>query len=310
LQGVPEAVQVGRITVVAWPAQRARAIALAELADQPTSWPGLGRRDPGPLRLIIAPAERLAALSRGRLPPWGAGLAYPSARTILLRADSPDLVATLRHELAHLALHQAVTVRLPLWFDEGYATWASGQWDVFDRLSINLAVARGEIPTLRELDAALRGSRVTADAAYALAASAALEVARRNPTGTLDPLLAHLEQGDGFEQALLATTGMDADRFEESWRRSVRTRFGLFTWLAATGFWFTVSGFVVLAYLLRRHRDEPRRVALDTDWEVPDWEVGEDVPTEGFGASTGQDTTPEPLSAEGSRAVDREGPEG
>lgn len=294
---------------MAWPAQRASAIALAELADQPTSWPGLGRRDPGPLRLIIAPADRLEALSRGRLPPWGAGLAYPSARTILLRADSPDLVATLRHELAHLALHQAVTVRVPLWFDEGYATWASGQWDVFDRLSINLAVARGEIPTLRQLDAALRGSRVTADAAYALAASAALELARRNPAGTLDPLLAHLEAGVGFEQAVLATTGMDADRFEEAWRRSVRTRFGLFTWLAATGFWFTVSGFVVLAYLLRRHRDRPRRVALDTGWEVPGWEGEEEVPSDGPDASTGQDIKAEQLSVEGSPAVDRERPD-
>jgi hypothetical protein len=302
-------VQVGRITVVAWPAGRARAIALAELADQPTSWPGLGRRDPGPLRLIIAPADRLEALSRGRLPPWGAGLAYPSARTILLRADSPDLVATLRHELAHLALHQAVSVRLPLWFDEGYATWASGQWDVFDRLSINLAVARGEVPTLRELDAALRASRVTADAAYALAASAALELARRNPTGTLDPLLARLERGMGFDEALLATTGMDAERFEDAWRRSVRTRFGLFTWLAATGFWFTVSGFVVLGYLLRRRRDRPRRVALDTGWEVPDWEAGGDVPPDGAQASTGQDIRPDPLSAEEGTAVDRDGPD-
>lgn len=301
--------QVGRITVVAWPAERARAIALAELADQPTSWPGLGRRDPGPLRLIIAPADRLDALSRGRLPPWGAGLAYPSARTILLRADSPDLLATLRHELAHLALHQAVTVRLPLWFDEGYATWASGQWDVFDRLSINLAVARGEIPTLRELDAALRGSRVTVDAAYALAASAALELARRNPTGTLDPLLARLEQDTGFDEALLATTGMDTDRFEEVWRRTVRTRFGLFTWLAATGFWFTVSGFVVLGFLLRRRRDRPRRVALDTGWEVPDWETAEHEPADGFQASPRQDTGAEPLSADGSPAVDRDGPD-
>jgi peptidase MA superfamily protein len=218
-------------------------------------------------------------------------------------------VETLRHELAHLALHQAVTVRLPLWFDEGYATWASGQWDVFDRLSINLAVARGEIPTLRELDAALRGSRVTADAAYALAASAALELARRNPTGTLDPLLAQLERGTGFDEALLATTGMDAERFEDAWRRSVRTRFGLFTWLAATGFWFTVSGFVVLGYLLRRRRDRPRRVALDAGWEVPDWEAASEGPSGDVQASTGQDSRPELLSAEEGIAVDRKAPE-
>jgi hypothetical protein len=102
---------------------------------------------------------------------------------------------------------------------------------------------------------------------------------------------------------------MDTDRFEEVWRRTVRTRFGLFTWLAATGFWFTVSGFVVLGFLLRRRRDRPRRVALDTGWEVPDWETADLEPADGNQASPGQDTGAEPLSADGSPAVDRDGPD-
>ena len=91
---------------------------------------------------------------------------------MLLRADLDDVYRTLRHELAHLALHEAIDVRVPLWFDEGYAAWAAGEWERLGGLELNLAVVRGAVPDLPGLDGALRGSASTADAAYALAASA------------------------------------------------------------------------------------------------------------------------------------------
>ena len=245
------------------------AAGLAELADQPATWPGLGRRDLGELRLVVThDSQSFREFTRGRLPGWGAGAAFPGGRTIVLRADAGDVLGTLRHELAHLALHQAVRGRVPLWFDEGYATVASGQWDLFDRLGVNLAVARGATPGLRELDGALRTSQMSADAAYALAATAVLELARRNPTGTLGPLFERLEAGTGFDDAVLATTGLTLDRFDELWRRGVRLRFGLVTWMLGTGLWIAMAGLLALAYEARRRRDRPRRAALDVGWVV------------------------------------------
>ena len=144
---------------MAWPAQRAVARELALVAGRSAEWPGLGRRDPGPLRLIVVPNGRLLdSLTGGRAPEWGAAVAVPGARTILLRADQDDLLRTLRHELAHLALHEAVPVRVPLWFDEGYAAWAAGEWERLGGLELNLAVVRGAVPSLTGLDGALRGS--------------------------------------------------------------------------------------------------------------------------------------------------------
>jgi len=148
----------------------------------------------------------LDSLTSGRAPAWGAAIAEPGERAILLRADQDDLTGTLRHELAHLALHEAVRVRVPLWFDEGYAAWGAGEWERFGGLELNLAVVRGAIPSLTALDGALRGFAATADAAYALAASAVTELARRNPTHTLTPLMQRLEHGDDFETAVPART--------------------------------------------------------------------------------------------------------
>jgi hypothetical protein len=272
-------VQVGRVTAVAWPAQRAIAADLARLADRPAEWPGLGLRDPGPLRLIVVPgAHLLDSLTAGRAPSWGAAIAVPGARTILLRADEGDLVRTLRHELAHLALHEAVAVRVPLWFDEGYASWAAGEWDRLGTLELNLTVVRGAVPTLTGLDGALRGSASSADAAYALAVSAVAELARRNPTGTLTPLLRRLESGEDFDAAVMATTGLPVGRFEQEWQRAIRRRYTLGNWLIAGGGWLIVALLVAVQVRRRRRLDRVRRAALDDGWDVePEAEQGPEL---------------------------------
>jgi hypothetical protein len=262
-------VQVGQVTAVAWPKQLDLAIRLAELADRPADWPGLGRLAPGPIRVVVVPdARRLDSLTRGRAPQWGAAVALPADRTIVIRADGGDLHRTLRHELAHLALHQRVPVRVPLWFDEGYAGWAAGEWERLGVLELNLAVARGALPGFRGLDGALRASENTADAAYALAYSAVSELARRNPSGSLGPLLQRLQAGEDFDEAVLATTGMTVDRFEEAWQRSVRHRYGLVTWLLAGGGWLLVAVAVLVLVHFRRRADRPRRAALDEGWVI------------------------------------------
>jgi Peptidase MA superfamily len=264
------AVRVGQVTAVAWPGQLGLAMDLARRAAEPATWPGLEGHDPGPLRLILVPdARRMDSLSSGRAPAWGAAIALPDARTILLRADVEDLYQTLRHELAHLALHQAVAVRVPLWFDEGYASWAAGEWDRFGTLELNLAVVRGVLPDLRTLDGALRGSASTADVSYALAASAVAELARRNPTQSLNPLMQRLQAGTDFEAAVLATTGLTMPQFEAEWRRTLRRRYSLGTWLLAGGGWGFISLGIWVLLLRRKRADLVRRAALDDGWEIP-----------------------------------------
>jgi hypothetical protein len=272
-------VQVGQVTAVAWPAQLELAAELAREAVRPTEWPGLGLRAVDSFRLIIVPdARRLDSLTRGRAPAWAAAVALPDSRTIVLRADGEELPRILRHEIAHLTLHEVVKGRVPLWFDEGYAGWAAGEWDRLGLLELNLSVARGALPSLARLDASLRGATSTADAAYALAVSAVTELARRNPSGTLEPLMTRLAAGDDFEAAVLATTGLTLDRFEEEWQRSVRRRYSLVTWLLASGGWLLIAVGVLVLVHFRRRMDRERRAALDDGWVVePETEPGPEL---------------------------------
>ncbi len=254
------------------------AVALAEIADRPIAWYGLGRVSVTPLSLVVVRGEAaFHRAGRGLVPRWGVGLAMPGARLLAVRADGgDDPVRILRHELAHFALRQSIRGRVPLWFDEGYAVLAAGEFDRFDRLALNLGVMRGAVPSLGELNNALRGNRHEAETAYALAASAVSFLARASRDGSLEPLLTQLAQGVPFDSAVVRTSGYSRDRFDEGWQRDVRRRYNWGLWLAAGGIWSVMAGLLVYGYWWRRRRDRPRRAALDVGWDVS---IGDEEPT-------------------------------
>jgi len=259
------------VTLVTRPAQVGLGLALAEAADRPATWPGLGSRDPGPLRIVVVRGDDdFTATAPGRAPEWGAGLAIPRARTIVVRADGTgDPFQTLRHELAHLALHEAVRIRLPLWFDEGYAVVAAGELGRLRTLQLNLALAGGRVPSLRELDRDLRAGALEAELAYAFAGTAVHYLARRHPEGSLDAVLRRLEAGTDFREAVLRTTGLTLGQFEVAWQRDTKRRYSLVVWVVAGGGWLLAGILLVLGVVMRRRRDRPRRAALDAGWELP-----------------------------------------
>jgi len=259
---------VGDVVAIARHSDMALAIGLAESAGSPSDWYGLGRREAGELRLIVVRGTGDQGFRRSQMPGWGAGFTFPSARTILIRADAGDPYRILRHELAHLVLADAVKARVPLWFSEGYAALAAGELNRLIALRLNFSIAKGDIPGFFELDRGLRGNEPTAETSYALAASAVAMLARRHPDRSLAPLLDRLMSGESFEKAVLATTGSPLGRFELEWQRDVRRRYGLLGWIMAGGLWALASMLVIAAIWVRRRRDRPRRLALDQGWVV------------------------------------------
>ena len=266
LQG-PAVVQVGRVTAVSWPGQEAIAASLAEVADNASAFPGIGALPDRPIRLILAPTRaRYDSLTRGRLPFWSEGAAFPDAGTVVLLTDQPAnrLTGPLRHELAHLALRWRVGRAAPLWFEEGYAAVAAQEWDRLDALRLNWQLARGVRMNLDDVDRALRGGRGDAEAGYALATTAVLLLYRWGGKDGLDALVANLARGPTFDAALRATYHMTEGDFEARWQRDVGSRYGWLSWAAAMGlFWTAIGAVVVALVVLRRRRDRARRATLD-----------------------------------------------
>jgi len=245
------------------------AVAIAEAADRSRDFPGIGPLPDRPIRIILAPTrEKYDSLTRGRLPLWSEGAAFPDMGTIVLLADGPSgrPAVTLRHELAHLALRWHVGRRAPLWFEEGYAAVAAREWDRFDALRLNWQLARGVRMDLADVDRALRGARGDAEAGYALAATAVLLLQRWGGERGLEPLLANLAQAESFDAALRATYHLTEGDFEQRWQRDVGSRYGWFSWVTAMGFfWLAVGSLLVALVVLRRRRDRAKRAALESE---------------------------------------------
>ncbi len=242
-----------------------------ELAGRPVDWPGLGRLPPGPLRLIVVPdARRLDSLTQGRAPRVGRrGRAPRRSAPSCCAPMRGDLPRTLRHELAHLALHQQLSVRVPLWFDEGYAGWAAGEWD---RFGVAGAQPRGrprrapESP--RRWTVRCGARRPPPTRPTPLAVSAVTELARRNPSGTLGPLAAPAPRRRG-----LRGRGAGHDRAHAGpVRGAVAARRPPPLQPGRPGCWPVAGGhsspWRVLGLVhFRRRADRARRAALDVGWE-------------------------------------------
>ncbi|PYP09321.1 MAG: hypothetical protein DMD59_09250 [Gemmatimonadetes bacterium] len=262
------------MTAIAWAKQEGLATSLAELADGARDFPGIGPLPNRPIRLILAPTrETYDSLTRGRLPLWSEGAAFPDVGTIVLLTDRPRSplgsdhpTVALRHELAHLALRWHVGRHVPLWFEEGYAAVASQEWDRLDALRLNWQLARGVRMDLDDVDRALRGTRGDAEAGYALATTAVLLLERWGGDRGLEPLLANLPQAESFDAGLRATYHLTEGDFELRWQRDVGSRYGWLTWLGAMGFfWLAIGALLVALIGLRRKRDRRKRAALEAD---------------------------------------------
>jgi len=265
---------VESITVVAWPRQAnlARTIALAATSLPPL--PGIGPLPSRPTEIFLAPDRTLFdSLTGHRLPVWSDGAAFPDQGAIVLLANTPpeDVVATLHHELAHLALHWRVGRNVPLWFDEGYAAVAAAEWSRLDVLRLNWQLARGRRPDLESVNQALRGDPAAAGNAYALATTAVLLLQRWGGDRGLAPLLEQIGTRPSFDAALRATYGVTEGDFEERWQDDVRRRYGWLAWAEAVGlFWAVLAVALVWMVRIRRRRDRERRALLDQGWTVPD----------------------------------------
>jgi hypothetical protein len=246
--------------------QLARSLMTGALARD--SFPGL----PHPrerVTIAVAPdARRFREWVGPGAPEWGAAIAFTQERRIVLqgrRASSlaGDPRAVVRHELAHLALREALDGLPPRWFDEGYASFAAGEWGRSEVLATNLALALRGVPRLDELDDEFAHGASRAQQAYALAYLAVAEIAALDPARGLSLFFAYWKESESFDLALRRAYGMTETTFEERWRAGTRRRFGALALVTDLSLGIVVLLLVLgPLWALRLQRDRQRMAAM------------------------------------------------
>jgi hypothetical protein len=241
-----------------------RAIAVrAELTAQ------LGREVLGAveIRVAAAPAQ-MTGLSPVELPPGITAAAFSDAHLVVMSLASPssleppDLDEWMRHELAHLALDEAILGHdVPRWFHEGYAVHVSGEDAAQRAETLALASLRDRVLALRDVEARFPDGPPGASIAAAQAADFARFLVERQGRERFPALIERLRAGEAFERALPAAYGGDLGRIELLWRREMARRYSFVPVFAgAMIVWIVVA----LGVLARR-----RRLALAPPRERP-----------------------------------------
>ena len=213
-------------------------------------------------------------------PSYAEGVAYSAIDLVLLTLtprhgnDTHDIVQTFRHELAHIALHDALEGRhVPRWFNEGFAVLASGE-SSFDRMSVlwTATVADNLIP-LSQMERSFPADESTASIAYAEAVDVVRFLLRREEAHRFRSMIDRLEKGHDLEASLKLSYGIDLADLEHEWREDVAKRYTFWPVLfSGTLVWAITLGLFVWAWrrkqsrakkkLLRWEREEANEDAL------------------------------------------------
>ena len=227
--------------------------------------------------MAIAPdAKSFRAWVGPGAPEWGAAIAFPESRRIVIHGRDAggragDPVQTLRHELAHLALHEALGDLAPRWFDEGYASFAAGEWGRDETLATSVALVLRPLPGIDSLDRYFEGGELRADDGYALAHRAVAELAALDERRGLTLFFAYWKQTGSMDRAVRQAYGLTLTDFDQRWRERTRRRYGGLALTADFAVLGLLGGVTLLPlWIARRRRDKRRLEAMRAADEASD----------------------------------------
>ncbi|MEP6618432.1 MAG: hypothetical protein ABJE47_03920 [bacterium] len=264
----PKRLDSGRFTIVYFPQDDVLARALVSAAAANDSFPWLPRPQQRVLVAVAPDAVHFRAWAGSDAPEWGAALAFPDSRRIVMQgrragSDAGNPVEVLRHELAHLALHEQLGNRPPRWFDEGYASVAAHEWRRDDVLATNVALALRGTPSLDRLEEGFHGGSVAAQSAYALGYRAVTELSSLDPDRGLTLFFQYWKQGNSLDGAVRKAFGMTLAGFEKEFQERTRRRYGALAFLADMSIATIALTVLMLPFFFaRRSRDRRRLDAM------------------------------------------------
>jgi hypothetical protein len=216
------------------------------------------------LRVAAAPSEMARLAPMEQIPSNAAAVAFSQASLVVMSAASPvssappDIEVLLRHELAHLALDEALGGQpAPRWLHEGFAVHFSGEDAAARAAILTVASLECELAPLDDLDALFPAEEAPRGVAYAEAPALARFLAAPPNHERFVDMLARLRSGEAcgaapscsgaFEAAASAAYGEGLGDLDLRFRKDVARRYSFVpVFTAATLLWVLVAAAVLL----------------------------------------------------------------
>jgi hypothetical protein len=259
----------GWLRITYHPSSRERIEPLIAAADEAKrdleDW--LGTSVLARVRVDVArtPGEMATLAPRGApYPEYASGVAYPELGLVLLtltpryQNETFDLTQVFRHELAHVALEDAVGPHpIPRWFNEGFAVMASGETSFERMFTLSNATLWDKLLPLREVERSFPNDETKVSVAYAEAADVVRFLVRREDRHRFRALVRELRTGRSLDHAAREAYGVDLVSLEHEWREDVAKRYTFWPILCSgTLVWVGVLGLFVWGWRKKRRRSK------------------------------------------------------
>jgi hypothetical protein len=216
------------------------------------------------IEIARAPGEMATfAPSGAPYPDYAAGVAYSEIGLVLLSltpvhaGSEQDLGEVFRHELSHVALHDALNGQpVPRWFNEGFAVLASGETSFARMKTLMMATVGGSLIPLRDIERSFPSDETKALVAYAEAVDVVRFLVRREDAHRFRALITELRNGKAFDRAVLDAYGVELSTLELEWRDDASRRYSIWPiLLSGSFFWVIALGIFVWGWRRKKRRD-------------------------------------------------------
>ena len=218
------------------------------------------------IRVVVDTSEIAAVAPHPNIPEWAVGVAFARQGIVIVAVrrggEMLDVLDTVDHELAHMALGAALGGRAPRWLDEGFAYVHSSDWSFARfRTLVGMAWSGNTIP-LSELSRSFPAAEQSAHRAYAQSYDFVAFLAKRgrypdpDDDGDRYPFrqfLAEVASGKSTSEAALEAFGTRLSDLYDEWRRQLRSRYLMVpAELFGLGVWCFGALLLIIAYIRRR----------------------------------------------------------
>jgi hypothetical protein len=219
---------------------------------------------------IVASERKFDSLAGNSVPDWGAAVAMPLRRQIVIKSPlilsgDKSLGELVAHEFSHVALAQAVRFqKVPRWMDEGMAQYVSAEWGWGDNLATSWAVVIGSVIPLGDIERLNRfkGSRVRV--AYSESYLAFKYFVDNYGHSSLRILLENIRAGRSNDYAFAAAIGIDHAAFDREFSIYLTGRYNLITLIFNSNLiWILLALVIVVGFIITRVKRKKRLEEFD-----------------------------------------------
>ena len=222
--------------------------------------------DVHPVHIYIADNQETYRKYSGKSSPvWSAGLASDDKMLVkspsYSRQSILDFQKTLLHETAHLAVNG---IPLPTWFNEGFAQYEAGQFDLNKKILVSQTYWSKHFMQSKQIENLMQMNRDQAQIAYAQSVAMYDYLVNYFSLPLVGKCLNYAKEYQNFDKAFLSAFLMNTIHFEKIWQKNASKQYRFYVILSQNNLiWSLAPILLILGFILTKKR---RKKLMDS-WE-------------------------------------------